>query len=120
MSAGAEKPRTSCRGAVIDDILREETLSPRAANFIKELASAIREAVEGERARCVAEIMRMHRYVSAPSPFNSDILAIESKREAYALAAEQVAVMAFPWESEIDQITRAAAIRARGEEKGNG
>ena len=30
----------------IDDILREETLSPRAANSIKELAAAIREAVE--------------------------------------------------------------------------
>jgi hypothetical protein len=84
------------------------------------LASAIPEAVEQERARCVAEIMRMHRYVSAPSPFNSDILAIESKREAYELAAEMVAVLAFPWETERDQITRAAQIRARSaEQKGD-
>ena len=86
----------------IDDILREETLSPRAANFIKELASAIREAVEREREACAkiaeGDLFEV-RYRSWPHWNPGGNLSRE--RDVTQLAE-----------------ATAAAIRARGEEKG--
>ena len=86
----------------IDDILREETLSPRAANFIKELASAIREAVEGER-RAAMKILEDRIDVC---------FATVDKHNGVG----QIALNASAFGAELAELY--AAIRARGEEKG--
>jgi len=41
--------------------------------------------------RAIDAVKRLHDLASAPSAFNTDILAIESRREAYELAIEAIA-----------------------------